>query len=144
MYNLQFKRETFGDDIPFIDSGHLRWIRGALTLDAVDITTNLFSAGEPVTAAIVVENGKTKVKVGAFLGRLANGKWTVHNEGLAEPGAAENPSNVVPAVILGHDVDITDGDAVATGLDHARVLMARLPVVPNAYVQACMREVRFV
>ncbi|MEW6661960.1 MAG: hypothetical protein ACOY9Y_09755 [Bacillota bacterium] len=133
-YNLQFITETFGGMVPFIDTGHLRWIRGAVTLDAEDIKD--LADDETTPAAVKTLEGKYIVKTGAFIGKLPNGKWTVHN------GEGEAESNVVPMAILAEDADVeVTGDMIVTALDHARVIVARLPVAPNAYVKASLKEI---
>lgn len=56
---------------------------------------------------------------------------------------AENATAAEDVVLLWEDVDIQDGNAVATGLDHGRVITNRLPVI-DAIAQARMPQIKFV
>lgn len=49
----------------------------------------------------------------------------------------------VAACILTEEVDVTDGDQVTTGIDHGRVITARLPVAPVQAVKDALKEITF-
>lgn len=50
----------------------------------------------------------------------------------------------VAGAILTEEVDVTDGDQVTTGIDHGRVITARLPVAPVQAVKDALKEIAFV
>ncbi len=228
-YNLQFKKESFAGEIPFLDSAHVRWIRGGITIDRTKVTE--------------VE-GKRKLKAGAFVGKVAGGKYAPYVPAVAaskvigdseddnavlfraklagvggngikvqliDPSGNNQPlsvlveadtikvslatgeagaitskakdvaaavnihqiakalvsadatinddeegngvvsategavalagganANIDNVVLLGTDVDVTEHDAVATALDHARVIVARLPQAPDEYIKGLL------
>ena len=80
MYNLQFKTETFGGEIPFIDSQHVRWVRGGITIDKGEVTA---------------VDGKKKLKAGAFVGKIANGKYAPYVPAVASSKVIGDPAEDV-------------------------------------------------
>lgn len=197
-YNLGLRTKTFGGEISILDSQHVRYIRGAITIDNTKV-----SAG-----CNEVVNGMTRkiLKPGTFLAKLANGKYcpakittlainaastdttlTLTNAKYFQPGdvidvagtqatiaadgvnystnvitltapigAAKSAGNTVKAIdggtpvcILPEEVAVTDEygvvtDQVTTGIDHGRVITARLPVAPVQAVKDALKEITFV
>ena len=48
------------------------------------------------------------------------------------------------ALILYGDLDLQDGNAAGTGIDHGRVISARLPLTPDAIVLAALPNIVFI
>lgn len=59
--NFQTKETVIGGEINFLDSSHVRYIRGAITLDAASVTAD--------------GNGLKKLPGGTFIGKQGNNKW---------------------------------------------------------------------
>lgn len=58
--NINLKTTTFGGEVSFLDSKNVRYIRGAVTLDASTVTA---------------VNGIKKLPAGTFIGKLGSGKY---------------------------------------------------------------------
>jgi hypothetical protein len=65
--NLTLKETTFGTQINFLDSDHVRYIRGAITLDESEVSAD--------------GNGLKKLDAGSFVGKLGNGKYAKYAAG---------------------------------------------------------------
>ncbi len=104
----------------------------------------LVQTAAQVVAAIIADGTAAGIAVPA-LGCVG--------DGIVQPMAPTNMvggldaglPNIVgrQAAILFEDVDIQDADAVATGIDHGRVITARLPLAPDAFVTAALPGVLF-
>lgn len=73
--NIQLKSTTFGGEISFLDSKTVRYIRGAVTLDA---------------ASVAAVNGIKKLAAGTFIGKLGSGKYAKYAAGTPAVAATLN------------------------------------------------------
>jgi len=74
--NLELKTTTLGSKISFLDSEKVRYVRGGITLDHLQVVPN------PLT-------GLKRVAAGTVVGRLGNGKYAPYIAGAAAvPGVA--------------------------------------------------------
>jgi hypothetical protein len=104
-----YNQTTVGTTFPeWLDSEHYRFVTGGVTIDA---------------ALVTAVNGRKVVASGAILEKQGSGKWG--------PAAATPAANAHVA-LLWERVDVTDGDVSTGALDHARVIIARLPAAPTA------------
>jgi hypothetical protein len=197
-YNLGLKTKTFAGEVSILDSQHVRYIRGGVTIDSTKVSDG---CNETVNGVV-----RKILKPGTFLAKLSNGKYcpakittlaqaaastdttltlvnakyfqagdvidvdgtqaTIAANGVnystnvvtltAAIGVAKSAGATVkatdggtPACILPEEVAVTDeygvtADQVTTGIDHGRVITARLPVAPVQAVKDALKEITFV
>lgn len=123
-YDLGLKTKTIGGQLNIFDSEQIRWIRGAVTIDAATVTAD--------------GNGKKTLKLGQPLGKItATGKY-----GPYDSAAVDGRATAV--LMLGEDIDCTEGDVVTTAFDQARVIESRLPVAVDGTVKGQLKGITFV
>ena len=82
--NINLETITYEGRVPFLDSGQVRYIRGAVTLDH--------------TAVVADANGMKKIKAGSFIGK-SGGKWKKYTAGVKaavtlQPGGAGGNNDI--------------------------------------------------
>jgi len=128
-YNLSLKTKTFGNEVNIFDSQDIRWIRGAITIDA-----------STVGVSGVDENGVSRkvLKAGYPLGKItATGKY-----GPYDANATDGRQKAV--CMIATEIDCTYGDQVTTAFDHARVIEARLPIPITQQIKNDLKNIDFV
>lgn len=128
-YNLSLKTKTFGNEVNIFDSQDIRWIRGAVTIDA-----------STVAVSGTDENGLQRkvLKAGYPLGKItATGKF-----GPYKADATDGRQTAV--CMIASEIDCTFGDQVTTAFDHARVIAARCPIEITAEIKADLKNIDFV
>lgn len=89
--DLTLKTSTFGGETKFLDSAHVRYVRGGVTLDAAQVAAD--------------GNGLKKLAAGTFIGKQGNGKWAKYvaavASSLAIDCANDNADFVVTAKSAG-------------------------------------------
>lgn len=88
-----------------------------LTIKSIDYATNIVT---------FTTNSGTVVAIGAAV--VATGAIA---------------AQATPAFLCTDECDVTVGDCVVTGIDHGRVLTARLPLVPSAAVKTALPGIFF-
>lgn len=63
-YNLRFEQEVIAGNVPFIDSQHLRWIRGGVTLNSAQVHASIAAS----QGGAEVRNGRVWALAGAVIG----------------------------------------------------------------------------
>ena len=74
-YNLQLIQEQFAGFVPFIDSAHVRFNRGGITIDSASAIANRIAT----QGQVVITNNRTLVLAGSFIGlNPGTGRWEVY------------------------------------------------------------------
>lgn len=115
-YNLTFNSEVFGGHVPFIDTDHLRFIRGGLTIDSAQVNANRAESGGQ--AALV--NGDLTLYQGAYLSQNpGTGLFEVY-----VPAAAWVQASVVVGGAGANQQVLIEADAAGTpGNDIGAILI---------------------
>jgi len=108
--------------VNFLDSEHVRYITGGLTIDRTTVTEDSSGYRYLKGGTIVCEITATK-KYGPFDAGATDGRQT----------AAIGKCFIIPK-----EVDCTFQDAQSGGIDMARVLTARLPIQPTTEIKAAL------
>lgn len=126
-YNLQPQSFGWGSEVNILDSQDVRYIRGAVTIDASTVT------------AVTIDNVSRKIlSAGQPLGKItATGKYGPYD-------AAATDGRQVAKYILPNVIDCTDGDMVTTAYDRARLIEARLPVTFTDTMKTQLKNFDFV
>ena len=117
---------------------------------ATDATGAVTSTAAEIVAAALLVGAVTAVAVPALGCAVGNGVVSAMAATAMSGGIAAGAPNIANryACMLFEDVTLVDGqgvlaDAIATGIDHGRVLSARLPLAPDATVRAALPGVIF-
>ncbi len=83
-YNLQLTQEQIGGYLPFIDSDHVRFNRGGLTIDAAQVLANRIESD----GQAIIRNNRLKLLAGSVVGLNAGtGRWEVYTPASAAVAA---------------------------------------------------------
>jgi len=120
--NLELKTTTIGAKTSFLDSEKVRYVRGGITLDHLQVLPN------PLT-------GLKRVPAGTVVGRLGNGKYAPYTAGAAAvPGVASTVTLKASGAGNQNDIVITakktgaDGDKIKIQLVNPDAASASLKV----------------
>lgn len=117
---------------------------------ATDAAGNVSSTAAEIVAAALLVGAVTAIAVPALGCAVGNGIVQPMAATAMTGGVNAGVVNIVGryACILFEDVELVDGqgnlaNAIATGIDHGRVISARLPLAPDATVRAALPQVMF-
>lgn len=108
--------------INFLDSEHVRYITGGVTIDKATVTAGADSHKVLKAGSIICEI-------------TASGKYGPFDAGAAD--GRQTPT-LGKCFIMAKTVDVTFQDAQVGAIDMARVLTARLPIQPTAAVKTAL------